>query len=467
MDLQRLRPLLRSWSRNGASIDTWRWLVHRATCLALLLGRLSWHRVPKSLAESRCTVSVAATFPGLRIGFTYKSLSTVISFILLTIFNVIVAQAPNIEVFLVFRFLAGFCGSSALNNVAASIVDMTKTRNRLRYNTMYRIVSFGGPTLGPFAGSWLTERAGWRWNMRVLPMFSFVALCLYALTVPETHRPTLARKQQRRWRKRLERSRNPNDEDPEEKGTSPGVNAPTAKETPSPSLKQRLTTALKLPFTYLLEEPLVMVVCLYTAILYGMLYGLLGAFPYAFIDIRGLTRLNTSWMYLSILLGFIIGAAFIGCLLQDRQFKRAWDNGTYTPESRIGPASWGSFAVPVGLFIFAWTAPFSQEVHWLGPCVGMAVFAFGMQLTFNSWLSYLGDAYGPNSASAMAAATFSRSMLGAAFPLFMKDLLRGMTLQGAMSMFAGISIPLSVCGLLFVKYGARIRAKSKHAVEPQ
>lgn len=296
--------------------------------------------------------------------------------------------------------------------------------------------------------------------MRVLPIFSFVALCLYAFTVPETHRPTLLRSQQRRRQRR-------SDNDPEAGCGSKGDGKEGIAVQPTPSLRVRLSAALKRPFIYLFTEPLVMIVCAYTAILYGMLYGLLGAFPYAFMDIRGLNRLNTSWMYLSILLGFIIGAACIGCFLQDRQFKRAWDNGTYTPESRIGPAAWGSFAVPIGLVIFAWTAPFHEAVHWMGPCVGMVVFAFGMQLTFNSWLSYLGDAYGPNSASAMAAATFSRSMLGAVFPLFMKDLVRAMTLQAGMSMFAGISLPLCVCGLLFVKYGARIRSKSKHAVSPE
>ncbi|CAO1631306.1 unnamed protein product [Sympodiomycopsis kandeliae] len=383
----------------------------------------------------------------------------VASFIFLTLFNLVVALAPNISVFLVSRFLAGFCGSSALNNVAASVVDFTVTRNRLRYNTCYRIVSFGGPTLGPFAGSWLTEKCGWRWNMRMLPIFSFVALCLYAFTVPETHRPTLLRKQHHRRRLEMER-------DPEKRDSS-GLFDGQCAELPMPSLKQRLITALKRPFIYLFTEPLVMMICLYTAILYGLLYGLLGAFPYAFMDLRGLSRIDTSWMYLSILLGFLLGAAIIGLTLQDRQFKKAWDAGTYTPETRIGPAAWGSFAVPVGLLIFAWTAPYVTSVHWIGPCIGVVVFSFGIQIVFNSWLSYLADAYGPNSASAMAAATFSRSMLGAAFPLFMKDILKVMTFQGCISMFAAISVPLSICGLLFVKYGAVLRVRSKHAVDPQ
>lgn len=45
------------------------------------------------------------------------------AFIGLTVANIIAAVAPNAPVFLVFRFLGGFCGSSALNNVASSIVE--------------------------------------------------------------------------------------------------------------------------------------------------------------------------------------------------------------------------------------------------------------------------------------------------------------------------------------------------------
>lgn len=344
-------------------------------------------------------------------------------------------------------------GSSALNNVASSIVDMTRTRDRLRYNTAYRLISFGGPTLGPFIGTWITERVGWRWNMRVLPMFSFVALLLYALTVPESHRPTLLARQQKAKAKRAMQAAKNGDLEAQEAvsvgveskttasqinstaNTTTGADAATTekdretaairgaaaaalKTIPNPSLALRLKIALKRPFIFLFTEPLVMVVCLYTAILYGLLYGLLGAFPYTFIDIRDLSRTHASYMYLSILLGFTLGAVLIGFWLQDRQFKKAWDSGTYVPETRIGPASWGSFAVPIGLFLFAWTAP--HHVHWSVPCAGIVIFAFGMQLTFNSWLSYLGDAYGPQSSSAMAASTFTRSLLGAAFPLFMK-----------------------------------------------
>lgn len=208
---------------------------------------------------------------------------------------------------------------------------MTHIRNRLRPNTAYRLVSFGGPTLGPFAGTWLTDRLSWRWNMRTLPMISFVALCLYAFTIPESHRATLERKQKHKRVKALRKL-------VEQVGDDVEKTAPQHRQAMEdfaaleqhesrhsrPTLGQRMITSLQRPFVFLCTEPLIIVVCIYTAVLYGLLYGLLAGVRFAFIRVNGFSDLQTSWVYLAILLGFTIGAAFIGSWLQDKQFKAAW-----------------------------------------------------------------------------------------------------------------------------------------------
>ena len=86
------------------------------------------------------------------------------------------------------------------------------------------------------------------------------------------------------------------------------------------------------------------------------------AFPVVWQQIRGRSPEYASLTYLSILGGFTLGALIIGCFLQDWQFKRAYDEHRYVPETRIGPATWAGFAVPLGLFLFAWTAPYDGEL---------------------------------------------------------------------------------------------------------
>ncbi|PWN91771.1 MFS general substrate transporter [Acaromyces ingoldii] len=374
------------------------------------------------------------------------------AFILLTAFNLGACLAPNIELLLIFRLLGGICGSSALNNVASSIVDMTRVRNRLRYNVAYRLVSFGGPTLGPLVATFITEEVGWRWNLRTLPIFSAVVLALYAFTVPESHRATLLRRQRRR------RGEKEFGED--------------GKQMPSLSISQRYAIALKRPFVFMFTEPVIIIVGLYTALLYGLLYGTLAAFPVVWQEIRGRSPEYASLTYLSILGGFTLGALIIGCFLQDWQFKRAYDEHRYVPETRIGPATWAGFAVPLGLFLFAWTAPYDAlvgpvDVHYIIPCFALIIFAFGMQVVFNSWLSYAADSYGASSASAMAACTFSRSLLGAAFPLFMSDVINKTSVQATFTFLGCLSLILSFGSIAFVRYGHMLRAKSRFATDPE
>ncbi|PWN45465.1 MFS general substrate transporter, partial [Ceraceosorus guamensis] len=383
-----------------------------------------------------------------------------VSFALLTIANIVACVAPDIEVLLAMRFIGGCMGSSALNNVAASISDMVRVRDRLRYLTMYRIVSFGGPTLGPLVGTFLNQ-ASWRWNLAVLPFFSFATLVLYATTVPESHRVTIARKQLEQRQKEHEKEV---EKLCEEGKMTRSTGDRSNRELGGPSLMQRYKTALSMPFVLLFTEPIVGIVCIYTALLYGLLYGIIAAFPLVWQDIRGRSPEYASTVFLTLLGGFCLGAGLIGCWLQDKSYKRQYDAGEVTPESRIGPATWASFFVPVGLFVFGWTAPYdrlvgSLDIHWAVPCIALVIFAFGMQVVFNSWLSYLGDAYAPVAASAMAAATFSRSLLGAAFPLFLRQWMLVWSVQIVFSILGGLSILLSFGGLLFVRYGPRIRAR--------
>lgn len=51
-------------------------------------------------------------------------------------------------------------------------------------------MAFGGPALGPLASSFIQADVGFRWNLRVMAIFSGI-MSLLAAFVPETHGPTL------------------------------------------------------------------------------------------------------------------------------------------------------------------------------------------------------------------------------------------------------------------------------------
>jgi hypothetical protein len=52
---------------------------------------------------------------------------------------------------------------------------------------------------------------------------------------------------------------------------------------------------------------------------------------------------------------------------------------------------WGAFAIPVGMFWFAWSS--GPNVPWIVPVMAGAPFGFGFVLLFLGVVSYLIDAY--------------------------------------------------------------------------
>lgn len=78
-------------------------------------------------------------------------------------------------------------------------------------------------------------------------------------------------------------------------------------------------------------------------------------------------------------------------------------------------------------------------------------------------LNYLVDAYLMFAASAIAGNTFLRSLCGAGFPLFARQMFEGMGIQWASTLLGCVAIVLAPIPFIFYKYGAKIRAKSAYA----
>ncbi|KAJ6476266.1 major facilitator superfamily domain-containing protein [Mycena sanguinolenta] len=355
-------------------------------------------------------------------------------------FSFAAAFAPNAASLLIFRFFVGFFGSAGMNNVPASIGDYTTLMERGLYSITYAIMAFGGPSLGPLVSAFIQHDAGWHWNFRVMAIFCTVLSILVAF-IPETHGPTLLK-----WRNAKE------------------GNAP-----PPVKLSQIiavLKVGLSRPLLYLFTEPVVMVVSFYFSILYGILYGFFEGFTVVYLEIRGFKTTSYGLTYIALGLGFVaayIMLATTGQQLYVKSTKESAAKGVPTPpEARLSLTYLGAVMSPISLFLFAWTAPFPQHVHWIVPCIAEFLFSCSMMLIFTGFVPYLIDCYQMTAASALAAGLFSRALVGSIFPLFTLQMYHGITVQGATSLLAGVAVLLAPIPFVFRAYGTTIRRRSKH-----
>ena len=182
-------------------------------------------------------------------------------------------------------------------------------------------------------------------------------------------------------------------------------------------LSKILGTAFKRPIKLITTQPIVQFVAVYMAFLYGMIYLVLSTLATLWIERYGESVDIAGLNYVSVGLGFLT-ASQLGTMFQDKVFmalkRRNGDVGL--PEFRIPLMVPGSLLVPIGIFVYAWTAEY--KVFWLWPNVGIYLICASMIMSWQCLQAYLISSYTNYAASALAAATLLRSLAGFGFPLF-------------------------------------------------
>ena len=230
---------------------------------------------------------------------------------------------------------------------------------------------------------------------------------------------------------------------------------------PRPSATQLFKTALSRPWVLLIREPIVLLLSIYMAIIYGTLYMLFSAFPIVFQQGRGWNEGVGGLAFIGVAVGMM--GAVIYTIPDNDRYNRAAKTaeargGTGAPpEARLPPCILGAMCLPIGLFWFAWTN--SPRIHWSVCIIGTAPFGFGMVLVFLSIMNYLIDAYTIYAASVLAANSVLRSLFGTIFPLFTEYMYENLGIHWAASIPAFLTLMCLPFPFLFYKYGASIRRK--------
>jgi hypothetical protein len=115
--------------------------------------------------------------------------------------------------------------------------------------------------------------------------------------------------------------------------------------------------------------------------IYGYLYLLFTTYPRIFIGNYGFTEKSIGVVYIGSGVGSFIGLFIMGMVsdkLVTAMTKR--NGGKPKPEYRLPLMMFGAVLIPIGLFIYAWTA--EKRVHYMAPIVGTAFVGAGMMATF-------------------------------------------------------------------------------------
>jgi Major Facilitator Superfamily len=137
------------------------------------------------------------------------------------------------------------------------------------------------------------------------------------------------------------------------------------------------------PIKMLFLSPIVFLLSLYMATMYGYLYLMLTTFPRVFETQYGFLNRSIGLTYAGMGVGSLIGAVICG-MESDRLVtalaKR--NGGTVKPEFRLPVMILGALIVPIGLFLYGWTA--QEKLHWILPIISTAFLGVGSVTIFVS-----------------------------------------------------------------------------------
>lgn len=379
---------------------------------------------------------------GRRIVFT-------VTYCMFATFSASGAGSSTPWVLVLLRSMAGTFGSACLTNAAGVIADMFTATERGIAMSLFAAATFLGPVIGPLVGGFLAITKGWRWIMGCLGIFSGLLWILGSVTVPETYSPVLLRRRAHMLSKRTGKVyRSKLDMGQEEVETRPPI-----------------TEALIRPWALFFREPIVFLLSLYMAVIYGTLYMLFSIYPIIYQGGHGWNPGMGGLPFLGIMVGILLAIvyAFIDHVRYARVEKQ--HEGFAPPEARLPPCLLAAVLVPAGLFMSAWTS--DHSIHWMAGIAAGVPFGFGMVLMFLSVLGYLIDVYTVFAASVLAANSVLRSCFGAAFPHFTDVLCRELGIHWAISVPAFLALCCAPFPFVFYWFGPQIRKRGKFASQAE
>ncbi|KAF8628520.1 hypothetical protein AX15_003849 [Amanita polypyramis BW_CC] len=363
----------------------------------------------------------------------------IVSQVFFIVMYLMVGFAKNIQTVIVGRFIQGIAGSCGATVVSGTIADIWSAKDRGIPMSVFTLLGVGGAGVGPIIGGWIEMELGWRWIQWIQMMFCSIPAIL-VLFMKETRPEVLAIRLAKEVRKRT------------------GNNHYRARvEDQRGSLLTLIRVSCTRPVYLLLTEPVVIAFSLWIGFSWGVTYCFLSVITLVFQDLYGFNVGEAGTTYVSLVTGTLLG--LITGFYQEYLYRK--NVAKRGPEARLYMACLAGVLLPVGLFIFSWTA--LRHVHWIGINFGIAIFMWATYIIYSTVFSYLSDCYGTWASSASAGQSLLRNLMAAIFPLFSRQMFLRLSFKWAGTLLAFIGVLLMPIPFVLFFWGPAIRKRSKVA----
>ncbi|KAI1638364.1 major facilitator superfamily domain-containing protein [Biscogniauxia mediterranea] len=445
--------------------------------------------------------------------------------VIFTAFQAACGLVTNLAGILVARLIHGAGGSVFSTMVGGVIADMYEKEDRNTPMALFSGSVLFGTGLGPLVGSvmvqaWGHEGQKWKWIFWHQTIMDFVLMVAIVILFRESRGCVLLSRKAKalnRYYEELEKSGRfgvwmPNEGEktgfvPESRRISIEENSDSEKRMPEPVARfQRGTSDLKLqrirwlvkedeqrgsiadmirvsifrPFHLLFTESIVFFFSLWVSFAWAVLYLTFGSVPLVFQRQYNFNTQQSGYVFVAMMVGSIL-ATVIGIYQENILKHPGWKDGGSddteqgglrafirrrlpidSPEARLYPTCVTSIMLPLGLYLFGFSA--QPSIHWIVPAIAIGISTMGIYYVYLAAFNYLADIYQTYASSSLAAQSFCRNVLGGVFPLVTTLLIQNLGEDAMGGLLGGIATVLTIVPWVLVAFGERIRRRSPFAV---
>ncbi|KAH8723908.1 major facilitator superfamily domain-containing protein [Phaeosphaeriaceae sp. PMI808] len=336
-----------------------------------------------------------------------------ISGFLFVILCIPTALVENYAGLMVLRFLLGFMASPCLATVGASLTDIWSPPFVPFTIALWAAMATLGPAFGPTLSTYAVRDLGWRFSSWELMIIATPFYLMMLFLMPESSGSTILYYKAKRLREVTGNQKLMTQSELMQKDTR---------------VSSLLFDAFVKPWEINALDPAILFTTLYTGLAYGCYYSFFESLPLVYPAIYRFSAQSTALIFLCVAPAAILAFGLHCLFLKFRMFK-SLSNGTFGEvENYLLPGVLASPTVPIGLFLYAWTA--RSSIHWIVPTIGLSMSLFGTYFIVQSILLYIPNIYPRYAASIFAANTFSRSALAFAAILFSRPMFEGIGIAG-------------------------------------
>ncbi|KAE8445213.1 hypothetical protein EG329_013585 [Mollisiaceae sp. DMI_Dod_QoI] len=354
---------------------------------------------------------------------------------------VLAALSPTTSLLIFARFLTGFAVASNVLNPAI-IGDIFPSHSRGSGMSLVMLAPLVGGAIGPALSGVIAESLGWR---TILWMSAIIAICcetLFFVFFRETYKVVILQRRAARLRA-------------ETKDESFKC-AWESKEAATQLYWETVRDSIQRPMLMMWKSRVLKIMAFYGAMIFTFYYVLATTLPGILRERYAFSPAWTGYSFLSFSIGATAGIIICNLFL-DRLYtflgRKSGSHdvdGTPHPENRLPFLIFGALLMPITIFFYGFIPSLHSPSSQSNPLslsislflITVALQGFFLLIISVSLASYIVDAFGLYSASAMTIVLIVRCLAGTVLPLCIPPLENALGLGGGFAVLAGISLVL-------------------------